>query len=515
MHLFSILLAGLMTMLPVATPPDPLVARTDAGLVRGKESGPTRTFSGIRFAAPPVGEDRWKPPRPPEPWKGVADATKPGNFCPQSTTGAPLTDEDCLFLNVTVPRDAGGRRLPVLVWLHGGGYTRDAGSLYGAQRLADQGGVIVVTTNYRLGVFGYFGHPGLAGSGDFGLADQLSALRWTQHNIASFGGNPGDVTVAGQSAGGMSTCALLTSPAATGLFHKAAIMSGSCLLNWPPGGLIPNQDAQTPYSPLAETEADGKAVATSLGCTGPAAVECLRRLPAADLLPHTQTFANHLTYDTPLLPSDPAKALRHGAYHRVPVISGGTHDEMRSFVAGVAMVKPITEERYQEFLRKAFGEYADEVGAKYPSRDYESPAMAWATVTTDRSWACPTAEADRVMSERGPVYAYEFDDKNAPNVNGVEAPGLPHGAAHALDMAYLFELGGFDLIERPEQKRLSDQMIAYWTAFVRTGDPNTPGSPRWDPYGGRGPVLSLAPDAIRPTDHDVDHRCGFWASVGS
>lgn len=505
MHLLLALVTGLLTIL---VPADPLVVRTDAGLVRGTESGTARTFSGIRFAAPPVGEERWKPPRPPEPWQGVADATKPGDHCAQGTPGS---SEDCLFLNVTVPRDAGSRRLPVLVWLHGGGYTRDAGSLYGAQRLADQGDVVVVTTNYRLGVFGYFGLPGLAGSGDFGLADQLAALRWTQRNIASFGGDPRNVTLAGQSAGGMSTCALLTSPAATGLFHQAAIMSGSCLLDWPSGGLIPNQDAQTPYSPLAKTEADGAATAAAHGCAGPDAVDCLRRVPAHDLLKHTQTFANHLTYGTPLLPLDPAKAVRQGAFHRVPVLSGGTHDEMRSFIAGVVLHKPITEEHYQEFLRESFGEQADEVAARYPSRDYESPAMAWATVTTDRSWACPTAEGNRLLSRRTSVHAYEFDDKNAPNVNVIEAPGLPHGAAHALDLAYLFELGGHNLIERPEQKRLSGQMIAYWAAFARTGDPNTPGSPRWDSYDDWRPVLSLTPDAIRPVDHDADHRCGFWA----
>lgn len=505
MHLLLAIVTGLLA---IVAPADPLVVRTDAGPVRGMDSGPTRTFNGIRFAAPPVGEDRWKPPRPPEPWKDVADATKPGPACTQFMPGSA---EDCLFLNVTVPRDAGSRRLPVLVWLHGGGYTIDAGSLYGAQRLADQGDVVVVTTNYRLGVFGYFGLPGLAGSGDFGLMDQLSALRWTQRNIAAFGGDPRNVTLAGQSAGGMSTCALLTSPAAAGLFHKAAIMSGSCLLNWPPGGLIPNQPAQTPYSPLAKTEADGAAMAASHGCEGPDALGCLRRLSAADLLKDHQSFANHLTYGTPLLPLDPAKAVRWGAFHRVPVISGGTHDEMRAFVAGVAQHKPITEERYQEFLRNAFGERADEVAAEYPSRDYLSPAMAWATVTTDRSWACPTAEGNRLLSRRTSVHAYEFDDKNAPNVNRIEAPGLPHGAAHALDLVYLFELSGVEESLDAAQQRLSRQMIAYWTTFMRTGDPNAPGSPRWDSDA----VLSLAPDVIRPVAHDVDHRCGFWAGLGS
>ncbi|WP_340686323.1 carboxylesterase family protein [Amycolatopsis coloradensis] len=241
------------------------------------------------------------------------------------------------------------------------------------------------------------------------------------------------------------------------------------------------------------------------------ALGCLRRLPAADLLKDHQSFANHLTSHTPLLPSDPAKAVRQGAFHRVPVLSGGTHDEMRSFIAGAALHEPITEERYQEFLRNAFGEHADEVPAKYPSRDYLSPAMAWATVTTDRSWACPTAEGNRLLSRRTPVHAYEFDDKNAPNVNRIEAPGLPHGAAHALDLVYLFELSGVEDSLDEAQKRLSEQMIAYWTTFMRTGDPNGHESPRWK----SDVVLSLAPDAIRPVSHDVDHRCGFWAGLRS
>lgn len=499
---------------------DPLVVGLATGQVRGVDTGVARTFSGIRYAEPPVGDLRWTPPKPAKPWSGIADATKPGKECAQTPVeGAPpaTTGEDCLFLNVTTPRRPSAEPLPVVVWFHGGGYTTGAGSQYDAQRMATEGNVVVVTINYRLGVFGYFGHPDLPGSGNFGLADQLAALEWTERNAAAFGGDNANVTLYGQSAGAMSACAMLTSPAAEGLVDKAILSSGSCLLDWPTGSMFPSAPASTPYSALATTESDGAAAAEKMGCGKDSdPVGCMRRKPVDDLLRDdvNQSFANHLTYDTPLLPNNPADALREGQFLRVPVISGGNHDEMRPFIAGAAMQQPITAERYPELLRNTFGDNADAVAARYPLSDYQSPALAWATVTTDSTWSCDTLAGDRLLAEHTPVYAYEFADKNAPNVNGIESPDMPMGAAHATELPSLFDLYGQDLLT-PEQRPLAAQMIDYWTTFAHTGDPNSANSPRWRQFDEDAPVLSLAPepDGIRPADYAADHKCGFWQDI--
>lgn len=488
---------------------DPLVVRLDSGLIRGAETAAARTFTGIRYAVPPVGELRWKYPRPVRPWDGVADATEPGNLCPQQGAFAEWAAEDCLFVDVTAPKRHTGEPLPVMVWLHGGGYTRDGGSIYDAQRMASQGDVIVVTVNYRLGVFGYFGHPGLRGSGNFGFADQIAALRWTQRNAAAFGGDPGNVTLFGQSAGAMSACALLTSPASTGLFHKAILQSGSCMLDWGKGIMFPSSPAQEPYASRATVQDTGARLADRLGCAGADAVECLRRKPVDELVPHTQEFANHLAYHTPMLPLDPALALRIGLFHRVPVMSGTTRDEMRPFVGGVALNDPITEERFRELLRNSFADEADRVAARYPLSEYLSPAMAWAAITTDASWACDTLTGNRLLARHTPVYAYEFADRTAPNINGIEVPGLPMGAAHASDLPYLFDLGGTNILT-PEQQALADTMVGYWTTFARTADPNGVETPPWPRFDGGGAVLRLDQNAVAPAPYGADHHCDFW-----
>lgn len=504
---------------PTGPPASAPVVRLHSGLVRGADTGAVRTFLGVRYAEPPVGRLRWAPPKAARPWHGVADGTRPGDACPQPPApGLPPTDEDCLSLNVTMPRDAGGERLPVMVWFHGGGFTGGTGGAYDARRLATEGNVIVVTANYRLGVLGYFGHQGLADSGTYGLADQIAALRWTRRNAAALGGDPRNVTVFGQSAGGMSTCALLTSPAAAGLFDKAIVSSGSCLIDWPDGVLYPSSPGHTPYTSLTTTRKDGAALAARLHCDKGSArqrLDCLRDWPVAELLPHTHAFSDHLTYGTPLLPRDPARALRAGTFHRVPVISGGTRDEMRAFIGGAIMAgQKFTAERYPELLRKAFGEQADAVRARYPLSAYDSPAMAWAAVTTDRSWACPTLTADRLLARHTDVYAYEFGDRNAPNVNGIDVPGFSPGAAHAGDLPSLFDLGGVNLLPTPAQQRLGARMVGYWTTFARTGDPNGPKAPRWPRFTGHGSVLGLVPDAVRPVDYDADHQCSFWNKLG-
>jgi para-nitrobenzyl esterase len=240
--LVSVMLALLV---PPARPADAApIVMTGSGPVRGVRGPAVDSYQGIPYAQPPTGDLRWRAPRPVRPWTTAIDATTPGPACAQNEPGKPAgttlpgSGEDCLYLNVTTPR---GQRRPVIVWIHGGGNTAGTGSEYDATRMATRGDVVVVTINYRLGVFGFFGYPGLSGSGAFGLQDQQAALRWVRANAAAFGGDPGNVTVAGESAGGVDICAQLTAPGSAGLFARAILQSGSCRNRIP---------TRTPTSPV-------------------------------------------------------------------------------------------------------------------------------------------------------------------------------------------------------------------------------------------------------------------------
>jgi para-nitrobenzyl esterase len=238
------------------------IVRTDSGPVHGTVTNEHRIFSAIPYAAAPVGELRWRPPQPPEPWSTPRDATKPGARCPQLPSaefGSPgSVNEDCLSLNVTTPWPADpDRQKPVMVWIHGGGFFGGAGSDYDARRLAVGGDIVVVTVNYRLGLLGFLGHPNLGDSGNFGLQDQQAALRWVRRNAAAFGGDPNTVTLFGESAGAWSTCVHLASPTAAGLFHRAVVQSGSCMMDWPNNALFPGTPAGSPWTARSQVEASG------------------------------------------------------------------------------------------------------------------------------------------------------------------------------------------------------------------------------------------------------------------
>ena len=492
---------------------------TSSGTLHGKTAGGVRQFDGVRYAQPPTGERRWALPQPLPKSDAAADATRNGAPCPQTPPlpGSAPPAEDCLFLNVTTPRrQAPNAALPVMVWWHGGGYTNDSGSLYDPQQMADKGNVIVVTVNYRLGIFGYFGLPGLAGSGDFGFADQIASLQWVHDNATAFGGDADNVTVVGQSAGGMSTCALLTSPSARGLVNKAIVMSGSCMLDWPTGGLFPSAPATPPYVDLATNRSNGEAASDKKGCTGPSRLACMRAKPVDQLLDVTGDFADNLAYGTDMLPTNPAVAVRKGDFDTIPVMSGGTAAEARSFVAGALLYDPntVTAQTYPALLGAAFGDKAASVGQQYPLSAYPSPGMAWSTVVTDSAWACPTLRGNKALATKTPVHAYEFAQNDTIDVNGVAAAGLPQGPAHASDLPFLFHLGGADLLKTPAQHALSDEMIGYWTSFAKTGDPHTDGATPWDRFDANSStVRRLADSGDRTVDVAAEHRCGFWDSV--
>ncbi|MET8129186.1 carboxylesterase family protein [Streptomyces sp. NPDC005065] len=491
------------------------VVRTDSGPVRGTVASEYRTFQGIPFAAPPTGELRWRPPQPPQRWSEPRDASKRGNLCAQAFSGDPRpTDEDCLYLNVTTPASAGhGRPKPVMLWLHGGGNSYGTAADYGAARLAAGGDVVVVTTNFRLGVFGFLALPGLTDSGDFGLEDQQAALRWVRRNAAAFGGDPGNVTLFGQSAGAFDVCAQLTAPGARGLFDRAIAESGSCTTTWPANGIVYGAPGSSPWLPLAQAEAGGTALAGRFGCDDPAtAVECLRRVPAADLAKDKETSGlTSAAFGNRVLPESPAEALRQGRFQRVPVLWGTTRDESR--LSAAFSPQPFTEAQYQRMLADAFGEQAFRVAAQYPSSAYSSPALAWSAMATDRVWSCAQLTDDRLLARRTPVYAYEFADRQAPRGFYPFPPDVPSGAYHTSELAYLFDRAGFTEQLTPDQHSLADQMIGYWSRFAATGNPNGPDVPMWSRFGS-SQALSLAPGdgGIQPVDLAAAHDCGFWTT---
>ncbi|MGW0751547.1 carboxylesterase/lipase family protein [Streptomyces sp. NPDC002587] len=507
------------------------VVRTDHGLIRGVSHGSYTTFDGIPYAAPPTGPLRWQAPVPAATWRGVRDATRPAQRCvqmPAPAAGAVLGSEDCLYLNVTTPapKPAAGRKRPVLVWMHGGAFLGGSGSDYGAGQLAVRGDTVVVTVNYRLGIFGYFGHPGLGSAPPFGLADQQAALRWVRANAERFGGDPGSVTLFGESAGALSICAHLTSPTAAGLFQRAVLQSGSCLTSFPRGALGPGTPAYEPFAAQRDVDTAGAEAARQLGCTaggGDEVVACLRgqstdRLATAQLM---QSF-NRPAFGNALLPVAPAQAWASGRFHRVPVMQGTNHDEMRMFVGLSLAAFPIrTEDDYRARLVDAFGPAAaPAVEARYPAAHHATPALAWAAVLTDRSLTCTTLAAGRAVAAHAPglpLYGYEFSDPAAPVLAGLPAnPGFPYGAAHGFEMPFLFSSFPTERPLTDAQRALSDRMVDYWTNFARSGDPNTPDAPLWPVLRPVSPlaqsVLSLAPGpgGIHPVDAGSAHQCSFW-----
>ncbi|AKH86385.1 carboxylesterase [Streptomyces sp. CNQ-509] len=508
----SLCLAVVSVLSPVAVPaaaaeaPDPALVRVDGGLLRGVRDGGVLRFRGVPYARPPVGELRWRAPRPPRPWSGVRDAGVAGQRCAQPSGGG----EDCLYADVTAPlRPERSGPLPVIVWLHGGGLTTGAGSDYDAARLAATGDVIVVSVNYRLGVLGFLSHPALDDpggvSGNHGLMDQSRALGWVRANAAAFGGDPGRVTLAGQSAGARSVCAHLAAPASRGLFQRAVVQSGACA---------------NPVLTKAAADARGARAARDAGCAGAADVAaCLRRAPVADLLtalgemraPVTGTTTDDAwgpVAGTPFLPRQPGTALRRGSAAGVPLLIGSTRDEMRSFVPDAYDLggRPLTARGYADVVTRTFGDDAPAVLRRYPAAGDPSPVLALSRLLTDRGariGACPTLATATSAARHAPVYAYELVQDS-----GTVVDGFPYGAHHGSDLPYLFGLPWAE----PGPEDLTAAMTGYWAAFAHRGDPNRAGLPRWRPVRaqGRTTVLGLADGAIAPTPFAADHRCGFW-----
>jgi para-nitrobenzyl esterase len=490
---------------------DPVVVTQDGG-VRGVERSQVNEFLGIPYAAPPVGDLRWRPPQVHAPWPVVLDATKFRDHCAQSphATGTPSTSEDCLFLNVYVPIGDDNAPRAVMVWIHGGSFTVGESDDFDGSMLATSGDVIVVTINYRLGALGFLAHPALTAespdhaSGNYGIMDQQFALQWVRRNIVAFGGDPNKVTVFGESAGGSSVLAHLVSPGAAGLFHRAIVQSGAT------AGALPT---------LAVGEAQGAFFANAVGCPDQTA-QCLRSRSVEQILAN-QGGATPVG-DGFVLPLSPQVAVATGQFNRVPVINGTNHDEARFLVAINELAgQVVSAAQYPAAVVGAFGPQAGPlVLAQYPLSNYLNADEAVAAIETDFAFACPARLLDQALSRYVPVFAYEFNDEDAPEIF-LPPVSFPYGAAHGSELQYFFPAASLTHLPtpppelRPDQRQLSRAMMRYWTQFAKTGDPNGPGTPSWAPYASAlDEFQSLEPKFLaREFTFTPAHRCIFWTTL--
>jgi para-nitrobenzyl esterase len=483
------------------------VAVTETGPVRGAASTGVDSFLGIPYAAPPVGDRRWAAPQPAARWHGVRDATSFGNRCPalESTNGPRSETEDCLFVNVQRPHGLRpGARTPVYVFIHGGGLNNGSSNQHDMSKIVRETGVVGVTLNYRLGIFGFLGLPGLTAesgeSGNYGFNDQQAALRWVHRNVAAFGGDPSRVTIGGESAGGFSVCGHLTAPGSRGLFARAMIQSGSCTSR-----------------PLAASEAAGTTYAAAAGCADAAtAVACLRAQSAGALL-DAAAYQPSLTDGTRSLPLPTGEAVETGRFARVPVVNGANRDEGRTFLQGLIGQN---QAQYEAFVRGLFGANADAVLAQYPwpaNADQFTAAYLGSAVVTDAGifagiGGCATRELTRTFARWTRTYAYEFAHREGPGLTPI--PGYVWGAGHAAELAYLwpsFDNGTpiapqFDASER----QLAREMVQRWGTFVTGRSP-------WPSYNRTASWLSLRAGGqsrmISDAAYAAEHKCAFWASL--
>ena len=483
------------------------VAMTQYGPVTGIVAEGMKEFLGIRYAAPPVGAMRWQPPQPVPESLATHTATSFGPHCAQlaSAYGVASSTEDCLYINVFVPdkpRPANAPKLPVMFWIHGGALLVGESDAYDPAKLVNNGDVIFVSINYRLGYSGFFATSGLDAEGhlaaNYGLQDQQFALDWVQRNIEGFGGDPTKVTVAGESAGGLSTLSNLVSPTAYGLFSRAIVESGAYALTLPT---------------LAQAETAGAGIASSLGCQ-PTDTACLRALSVPQLLAAGSTAGLSVTtiVDGTTLPLSINTALKTGQFNRVPVLNGSNHDEYRQFLSAEA---GLTAADYSYAIDSIYGqELGTAIVARYPVASYAKPVLALAAVITDQTFACTARQVDRWTSTYVPTYAYEFNDRNAPE-DFLPPAGYKFGASHASELQFLFNVGQLPPGVRPlnaQEVTLSGDMVKYWTNFVRASSPDGAGVPYWPNYSKGGDVFQslVPPKPLQETNFSNAHHCDFW-----
>jgi para-nitrobenzyl esterase len=466
----------------------------------GRQSSGVRIFRGIPFAQPPVGDLRWKPPQPVKNWKGVRQAVQFGPRCMQHPIFGDMNfrsngmSEDCLYLNVWTPAKKGDERLPVLVYVYGGGFVAGDGSepRYDGESMAKKG-IVVVTMNHRLGVFGFLAHPELTNesphraSGDYGLLDQNTALQWVQQNIAAFGGDPKRVTIAGESAGSISVSAHMVSPLSKNLINGAIGESGSIL-------------STLPAVPLAQAEQQGLQFATSIGATSLAALRAMTTEQLHETASKSGVGRFPITVDGYFLPEPPASVFAAGKQAHVPLLVGWNSEEMtwRALLEG----EEPTPENYDKAVRKLYGNRADKVLKLYPASTGDEVVESATDLASDRFIGYSTWKWFDLQTQTGgnPVYLYFYSHPRPP-MNpemGDAAPGLAggvikgadarthgvppaRGAVHSAEIEYA--LGNLSTNKvyawTPEDYKLSMLMQEYFANFVKKGDPNGPGLPTW------------------------------------
>jgi len=496
----ALAIAVLAVGLPSRLHADSPVVATGQGKVRGKtiNEGKVKAFLGVPYAAPPVGDLRWRPPQPPAKWKGERDATEFGAHCAQGNVYDdmqfldPGESEDCLFLNVYAPAAAkASGKLPVMFWIHGGGYRAGASSepRHGGDFLPLKG-VILVTINYRLGVFGFLattdlGREATGAAGNYGLLDMVAALRWVNANIEEFGGNPDNVTIFGESAGSFAVSTLMASPMARGLFHKAIGESGAAFAGAPPA------------SPEVPAEEKGDAWVASLGV---ASTQELRTWSTDKILDAAKDkkFSGIPPYVDGKAITEPVEGtFAAGKQANVPLLAGWNRDESPFLSADM------TAKKWQDYAAKHFTDRAAEFLKLYPGDTDEQATRSSIDYASDSFIAFSTWSWIEAHRETGtsPVYRYHF-----------ELPALPSKyhrgtfAFHSDEIEYVF--GTLDTRPgetiRPEDRILSDQMMRYWTNFAKTGNPNGKGLPEWPAYDKADRLIHLdsiinsGPDTLRP-----------------
>ena len=456
---------------------------TKAGPVEGTiETGGIRAFKGIPFAAPPVGDRRWQPPQPVKKWTEVRPAAAFGAQCMQRRQFADMvfrsngTSEDCLFLNVWTPAGSAGARRPVLVYFYGGGFTAGDGSepRYDGAAMARRG-IVALTVNYRLGVFGLLAHPDLTkesprhASGNYGLLDQAAALQWVRDNIAAFGGDPAKVTIAGESAGSISVSALMASPLSKGLIAGAVGESGAAINpTFAPG-------------PLQDGERAGTAFAATVNA---ASLAALRGMPAADLLeaaakPGVPRF--QFVVDGYFFPKTVAEIFVAGEQAHVPLLAGWNSQE--SGARGVLGTNEATPANYARVLRDLYGDRADEALKLYPGTTNEEVTQSATDLAGDRFIAFSTWKWIDTHGRTGgkPVYRY-FYARPRPAMKPEKGPSGPAiGASHSAEIEYAMgNLAGNEVYAwTPDDHKVSETFQGYIVNFVKTGDPNGGGLPAW------------------------------------